>query len=79
MNARQVLKWVAFFVFVFCWIPQPAQAYVGPGTGMSAVGVFMAIVMGIVVAIFGFIWYPLKRLLRTRRRPNAVGKGEQQA
>ncbi len=38
-------------------------AYIGPGTGLSAVGAILAVAAGIIVAIFGFFWYPIKRLL----------------
>jgi len=43
---------------------------------MSAVGVFLAVVMGVVVALFGFIWYPCKRLLRTCKKWIAANKRE---
>jgi hypothetical protein len=42
--------------------PQPAMAYVGPGAGLSALGALLAIVVGVVVALFGFVWYPIRRL-----------------
>jgi len=45
-----------------------AHAYVGPGTGLSAIGAFLALLVGVVVAIFGFLWYPLKRLLGRKSR-----------
>ena len=38
-------------------------AYIGPGTGLSAIGAVLAVLAGIAVAIFGFFWYPIKRLL----------------
>ena len=43
-------------------------AYVGPGAGLSAIGAFLAILAGIVVAIVGFLWYPIKRLIRGVKR-----------
>ena len=43
-------------------LPQLAYAYIGPGTGLSAIGAFLALVVGVIVAILGFIWYPLKRI-----------------
>lgn len=52
-------------------------AYVGPGAGLSAIGAFLALVAGVFVAIAGFIWYPIKRLIRwvtgasSRERANA--------
>lgn len=43
-------------------------AYVGPGAGLSAIGAFLAMIAGLFVAIVGFIWYPIKRLLRSVKR-----------
>ena len=57
--------------------PGLAWAYVGPGTGLSAVGAFLALVAGLILAIFGFIWYPLKRLLKKRTpKVQKPGPGE---
>ena len=54
----------------------PALAYVGPGTGLSAIGALLAVVAGVIVAIFGFVWYPIKRLIRQwRRRGTKKGDG----
>ena len=39
-------------------------AYIGPGAGLSAIGAFLAMALGLAVALIGFIWYPVKRLLR---------------
>jgi hypothetical protein len=44
--------------------PEPAMAYIGPGGGMSAIGVFLALAAGIIAALLGFVWYPVKRLIR---------------
>ena len=43
-------------------------AYVGPGAGLSAIGAFLAMLAGVFVAIVGFIWYPIKRLIRSVKR-----------
>ncbi len=50
-------------------------AYIGPGTGLSALGAFLAILAGIFVTIFGFFWYPIKRLLgkgKKTQEPDSV-------
>lgn len=54
-------------------IPAPAWAYIGPGSGLSAIGAAFALVASVVVALVGFVWYPLKRVWRklsgARRAP----------
>lgn len=47
--------------------PGPASAYVGPGAGLTVIGAAIAFVGSVVLAIFGFVWYPVKRFLRSRR------------
>lgn len=44
-----------------------AFAYVGPGAGLTAIGSAVALVAAIVVAIIGFLWYPLKRILKRNK------------
>ena len=44
--------------------PEPVAGYVGPGAGLTVIGAAVALVAGIVFSIFGFVWYPVKRLLR---------------
>jgi hypothetical protein len=41
----------------------PAFAYLGPGAGLSAIGALVALIIGVILAFVGFIWYPVKRLL----------------
>ena len=53
-------------VALFIWVT-PAFAYVGPGAGLTAIGAFLALIVGVIVAFFGFIWYPVKRLLRKKK------------
>lgn len=39
-------------------------AYVGPGAGLSAIGAVLALIGAVLLAIVGFVWYPVKRLLQ---------------
>jgi hypothetical protein len=52
-----------------------AQAYIGPGVGMSAIGTVVAFIGAIVFAIVGFVWYPIKRLIGMVR-PKKVDQHE---
>ncbi|HEY1614957.1 MAG TPA: hypothetical protein VGF97_14825 [Rhizomicrobium sp.] len=40
---------------------EPAQAYMGPGAGLSAIGSALSLVSTVFLAIIGFVWYPIKR------------------
>jgi len=61
---------VAIAIAIFA-VSFPVAAYVGPGAGLSALGSLFALLAAVVVAIFGFLWYPIKRLLGKRRATEA--------
>ena len=48
----------------------PILAYIGPGGALSAIGSFLALVAAVVLALLGFVWYPIKRMMRARRERN---------
>lgn len=45
-------------------LPGAASAYIGPGAGLSAIGSLLALIGAVLLAIVGFVWYPIRRLLR---------------
>ena len=59
---------------VVIW-PTASLAYTGPGAGLAAIGVLLGVLASIAIAIFGLVWYPVKRLLRALRKD----KGEKPA
>jgi hypothetical protein len=70
---------IAFVVNVMIWLmatSRTADAYIGPGAGISAIGTVIALPGAVVLAIVGFIWYPARRLLAMvrRRRGQAVDR-----
>lgn len=42
--------------------------YVGPGGALSAIGALFALLAALVFALLGFVWYPVRRLVRALRR-----------
>ena len=52
-------------------LPIEAIAYVGPGAGLSALGSLLALVAAVFVSIVGFVWYPIRRLLRKKNKHEA--------
>ncbi len=48
-------------------VSQPAFAYVGPGAGLTAIGSVLAVLAALFLGLVGFVWYPIRRLLRKVR------------
>ena len=55
-------------------LPAAAWGYVGPGAGLSIVGSILAFVAAILLGVIGFIWYPVRRLLRSMRARRVAGQ-----
>ena len=51
--------------------PNLAHAYIGPGAGLSAIGSLLALIAAVFVAIFGFLWYPIKSWRKRRAAAKA--------
>ena len=56
-------------IFVIAWlVPSAAHAYIGLGAGISAIGSLLALIAAVLLAIVGFVWYPVKRIRKNRRK-----------
>jgi hypothetical protein len=44
-----------------------SYAYLGPGIGGGAIAATIGIVVAILAALIGLIWFPIKRLLKKRK------------
>jgi ABC-type transport system involved in cytochrome bd biosynthesis fused ATPase/permease subunit len=47
-------------------MPSTALAYIGPGAGLGAIAITIALVLGMLLLVIGLVWYPLKRLLKRK-------------
>lgn len=45
-----------------------ASAYTGPGLGFASIAVALGFIASIFVAIFAILWYPFKRMLKSRKK-----------
>jgi hypothetical protein len=52
---------------VLVTFPDVSHAYVGPGTGLSAIGTVIAFIGSLFLLIVGFVWYPIKRFLKGKK------------
>ena len=55
------MRIIPVLLLFFALLPQAAQAYIGPGLGMGALGVILGVIVSVILAIIGIFWYPLKR------------------
>ena len=61
-----------FLLFSFS---TPLFAYLGPGVGGGVIVVTFGIIIAIFAALFGLIWFPVKRLLKNRKeKKNQIKK-----
>ena len=51
--------------------------YIGPGAGIAVIGTVLAFIGALFLGIGGFVWYPIKRILRKKRnqKPQDDGQG----
>lgn len=61
------MRFLASFLILLAMMAEPAFAYIGPGAGLGAIGSLLGMVAAVFVAIFGFVWYPIKRILKGRK------------
>lgn len=59
--------WLVVAPVLVLLVPSPAFAYVGPGAGLTAIGAFVAFIGAMLLALLGFVWYPIRRLFRALR------------
>lgn len=48
-------------------LPRAALAYGGPGSVVTGIGALLAAIAAIGAALFGFFWFPVKRLVQKLR------------
>lgn len=65
IGRQKMLAWPLLLVVAVA--AAPAHAYAGPGAGLSMIGSLVALVGAVLAGIFGFIWFPIKRLLKKRK------------
>ncbi|MCZ6770959.1 MAG: hypothetical protein O7G83_03090 [Proteobacteria bacterium] len=62
----------SIYALGFVAVAGQAEAYVGPGLGLGAIGVAAGILLSFVLVLVALVWYPLKRLFVGRARNGAA-------
>ncbi len=58
----------SFLAFLLLAFSEPVLAYAGPGAGLTMIGSLLALVGAALAGIYGFVWYPLKRIFKRRKQ-----------
>lgn len=69
---RHITKLIPVIIACCSFQPAIAHAYVGPGTGLSAIGSFLALIGAVFFAVVGFLWFPIKRIFRKLKKNKDV-------
>ena len=58
-----------FFYFIsLLIISTPMYAYIGPGMSGGVIATILGIIGSIFLALFGILYYPIKRFLKKRKK-----------
>jgi|LakMenEpi03Aug12_release.lakeMendotaPanAssembly.Ray.scaffolds.fasta_scaffold87679_3 hypothetical protein len=58
---------IIFFIIFLIMIKNTAYAYIGPGMTGGVIAATIGIVVAILAALFGLIWFPVKKILKKRK------------
>ena len=64
---KSVLFPMVSFLFL---IPLSSHAYIGPGMGGGVIAITLGFIAAIFLALFGILYYPIKRVINKRRNKN---------
>lgn len=58
---------ILILILIFT-LTSPMYAYIGPGTSTGLIATILGIIGSILLAIFGILYYPIKRFLKNRKK-----------
>ena len=64
---------IIFFIIILFYT-KPLYAYLGPGVGGGVIFATLGFLIALFAAIFGLIWFPLKRFLNKRKKKEIIKK-----
>lgn len=54
--------------FSFFLFTTSSYSYLGPGVGVGVIAATLGLIVAIFAAVFGLIWFPIKRLIENRKK-----------
>lgn len=62
---KSILLLILIYIF-----PSTSYAYIGPGMGGGVIAITLGFIGAIFLALFGILYYPIKRAIKKRRNKN---------
>lgn len=62
------------FTIITLLVSGTASAYIGPGMGGGVIAAALGIIGSILLALFGVLYYPIKRAFKNRKEKRKVKK-----
>jgi len=66
----------ALVAIVLTLVATPAFAYIGPGAGITMLSALWGIIVAVVLALAAVLFWPIRALLRRRRKSEAPTTGD---
>ena len=57
-----------YFIVLALSINSPVLAYIGPGMGGGLIAAVFGIIGAILLALFGILYYPIKRMIKNKKK-----------
>ena len=65
-----------FLLLFLVLFPLPSYAYIGPGMGGGIIAITVGFFAAIFLALWGILYYPIKRALKNRKNKKAISTQE---
>jgi len=69
-----MLKLISTVCIIIFFSITNSNAYLGPGLGLGIIASTLGVIIAVLLAIFGIIWFPIKRLLLRSKNKNKKNK-----
>jgi len=56
------------FFFILLFKTTSSYAYLGPGMGGGIIAATIGVIIAFLLAVFGILWFPLKRLIKKKNK-----------
>jgi hypothetical protein len=70
-DMRKLLPITGLLAILLVLSAQPAEAYIGPGAGITMLGALWGVIVAVALALGAVLFWPIRVLLRKRRKPAA--------